>query len=176
MNILYNKIKSLSLCIRNFIKRFSIKTERHIDYFSTINRLSDNDFDDFYQLMRKQLERLRDGLAQDHHYNNNNRREISQVKLAIKLLDIIMEDNGARLEDTNKPIVIKNENNEYISNPDNKWVFDKYVNTRNKKRFIGEFEVDDQIEGIFEAYLYQLKARSLFYEYLKNYSKNWWVL
>lgn len=173
MNNLHKKIKLLSLRIKKFIKRFSVKAERHIDYFSTINKLSDNDFDDFYQLMRKQLERLRDGLSQDLYHD---KREIKQVKLAIKLLDIIMEDNGARLEDNTKPVVIKDENGEYIQNPNNKWIFDKYVNTKNKSRFVGSLEMNGDSKAIFEAYLYHVKAKSLFYEYLKNYSKNWWIL
>lgn len=167
------KIRLFLAKCKKYIGSFSVKTERHLDYFNTISKLSDDNFDDFYLLMRKQLERLKNGLLQDYCHD---KREIKQVKLAIKLLDIIMEDDGARLKYRDRPIIIKNDNGEYIANPDNEWIFDKYVNTRNRKRFIGLMEIEKPLSGIYKSYLYHVKVKNLFYEYLKNYSSNWWVL
>lgn len=133
------------------------------------NSITDYPFDYCYiwNLEKCKLEEILYYFENNCHIENNN-DIIKEIKLALVLLQIIIDD-GYTLYSYESNMEIKD--NDVIFVP-NKYKCNIYVNTNNYYRFVNE-----KYKEFYEKYphnLYVEKAKYLYYKLLNNKIRNWW--
>lgn len=179
MEVISN-IEKLYYTITNLsVKRFWNNIRRWFSYYSICRKIYDFDYSSILAVERYQIERVRDSII--HYHNHVNwERDVRQMNLALKLLDII-EENGCSKR-IGKPVEFeKIEGKELyrlVPDPDEYWTIPVYVNTRNYKRFWNDFDDsnfnDKSSSNLWKDHLRVQKAWYLYYKVREQYTRNWW--
>lgn len=118
---------------------------------------------DHYYIWDLEKSKLEESLYyfENHYYTERNPDIIKEIKLALKLLNIIIEDGEGLYEWINDEESLKKS---YKCNI--------YVNTNNYHRFVNEKYKEMYLE--YQHELYVEKAKYLYYKLLTYKIKNWW--
>lgn len=101
-------------------------------------------------------------------------KDVKWMRIAVKLLDILIDDGMSLFHYNGKLEYIPLENDMYEVNSDNlNYVCDVYVNTRNINRFFKQYEPIDYYKKR-EHELYLRKARYLYHKIRLYYEEQWW--
>ena len=159
----------------NNIRRFGENISRWFSYFPVLWKAYDFDYSSILSVERHQIERVRDSIS---HFRNhvNWEHDVASMNLALKLLDIIEENGEAELL-CDKPFRFKDDG--YLElDPDAKWKMDRYVNTKNAKRFNPRWDsskFDDPKTGaLMKGHLRVEKAWYLYHKLREYKLRNWW--
>ena len=97
----------------------------------------------------------------------DNEKYIRQMKLAIKLLQIVINEEGYHFEHN-----IDGEKTGKFTDI-NKYVCDVKVNTKNADRFMNKKEKEFYVNK-YPHELYLLKAKHLYHKLREYYEQTWW--
>lgn len=118
------------------------------------------DYAYLYYIERKKLIEMRE-YFKVHGISTRNDEIIKQINLAIKLLDIIIDENVFHFE----------RDDVY---DESIYVCDVNVNLKNINRFTNNEIEKDVIKNKFPHELYLLKATHLYHKLRNNLEQNWW--
>lgn len=154
-------------------KSFLEFLSRWFSYYKVLREAYDFDYDSILRVEYHQISRVRDCILRcQHHVDYEN--DIRYMNLALKLLDIILENGCSEL--VGKGFYI--EGNEIKSDPENKWVIPVYVNTKNAKRFISdgaiEFLSNPRTRELTMDDLRIEKAWNLYHKLRVYNMRSWW--
>lgn len=180
---LAKKIKEIYYDIYYFVHRISIKRfwnniSRWFSYYSICRKIYDFDYSSILEVERYQIERVRDSITKFHNHLNWE-RDVAEMNLALRLLDIVEEDGC--VERCGKPIEFKKIEGtnlyELVPDPTEYWVLPVYVNTKNSKRFskIDPEKFNDPKSG--DLWKDRLRVEKAWYLYNKlkyQYLFGWW--
>lgn len=159
----------------NPTRRFFNNITRWFSYLPVAWRVYDFDYTSILAMERHQIMRVRDSIVRYRHHVNWH-QDVASINLALKLLDIIEEDNGADL--IGDDYLIFNKDHTITFNPDCRWQLDKYVNIRNARRFYPEMELEcyeNTNDGaIYRGHLRVEKAWHLYHKLRLYKLRGWW--
>ena len=118
------------------IRRLKEFLSSWFSYFPVLYRAYDFDYTSILVVERHQISRVRDCIAKYHSHLNWD-KDVRNMNLALKLLDIIEEDGEAELlpESIEHFHILDKGRIEF--NSASYYKLNRYVNTRNAKRFYG---------------------------------------
>lgn len=194
MNIMKLSIKWLSEQVKEFVEdeiiwrynntrnnfRFFIKgIKRWFSYYKILSSCYDYDYSSILELERAQIIRVRNCIS-DWHDHEGWERNVSEMDLALKLLDIVEEDGCAEL--VGKGVILETTENgyhKYVEDPNSYWTIPVYVNTKNFKRFrtysVKEDYEDPKRGSLAKDRLRVQKAWHLYNRLREQYLKTWWT-
>lgn len=125
---------------------------------------------DFGYLYNLELAKLKEMVEYFTKYgiSEDNEKYVRQMKLAIKLLQIVINEEGYHFEHN-----IDNNGNEKFTDL-NKYVCDVKVNTKNADRFINNKYEKEFYVNKFPHELYLLKAKYLYHKLRNDFEQTWW--
>lgn len=142
-------------------KRFLESLKRWFSYYKVSKVIYDFDYSSVLIVERHQLNRVRNTIIKYHNYIGWE-HDVYWINIAIKLLDILIDDGSVKLIET-----------------PNKWFLPVYVNTRNVGRFCKYYKKEHyentEIKPILLDYLRLDKAWNLYHTIRINYLRKWWV-
>lgn len=167
---MFKKVRIWFYIVRDFLSRL-------FDYLPTLWHIRDFDYVDIYAVQQVQLIRLRETIINDSTHSVNWKYEVQRINLALRLLDIMIEDKDIlELLYPNQPLFdIKDHQ---LVETNNKWTLTKYVNLRNASRFnklLAEEIKKHDNAPILVNELYVLKVWYLYHKLLEQYARGWWT-
>lgn len=152
--------------IKNMWKLFKIALFNKVKY-KTIDEAINGysfDFGDLYNLELAKLKEMVDYFTK-YGISADNDKYIKKMKLAIRLLEIIIEEGGFHFE---------NESCDMLKPMNCKYVCDVDVNVKNAHRFVkNETERYFYVEH-YPHELYLLKAKYLYHKLRDYFEQTWW--
>ena len=144
--------------IKNIFKLIKIAFSDKLKYNVVDKALNDYWFDYgyLYDIELAKLIEMRDNFK-EKGLSVDNEKYVRQMDLAIKLLEIINEDEGFHFD---------TENGGYVC--------DVKVNLKNAKRFVKDEEVMDYYTERYPHELYLLKAQYLYHKLRFYFEQYWW--
>ena len=161
------KIANFFLNIRNIIR-----------WIPTLFKDKEWDYSFMLEIEQKKLKNMIKWYEQhDYGHSVSGHRTVREMKLAVSLLDIILEkDNWWHIDNAFYP-----EYYEFIVDkplPQTAFVIDKYVNTRNYKRFYPHYNDEGTIGSVLGSVriidLRLQKAWILYNKLRERYMMHWW--
>lgn len=163
--------------IRGNIRYFFESLGRWFSYYKVLRRVYDFDYSSIIEVERYQITRVRDAITK-YQSHVNWERDVYWMNMALKLLDIIEDEGGARL--IGKGFSTESCGNglyEVVADPDSKWILPVYVNTANSKRFTpiekAKFE-DPEVGPLMRSHLREEKAWYLYHKLRTHEMRSWW--
>lgn len=146
----------INICYRNMYNHVHRAIDRikiFLSYWKISKDLYDFDYSSVLAVEKHQLQRLYNSI---NKYRNHvdYERDLNKIKLAIKLLDIYMEE--VPLQDYDSV----------------EWKCIVYVNTKNLSRFFPVGIVSNP--ELIKIHLYQEKAWYLYHKVKERYMRSWW--
>lgn len=137
---------------------------------------------DFGYLYNLELAKLREMVEYftKHGISEDNDKYIKQMKLAIKLLEIVNEEGGYHFEhypEEHGKIIFENyidESGKMVSVSNMKYVCDVNVNIKNADRFVNNKYEKEFYVNKFPHELYLLKAKHLYHKLRNDFEQTWW--
>lgn len=164
MNSIINKLTHFFLNIRNIVR-----------WIPTLWNDRDWDYNFMLEIEQKKLKNM------IHWYEKNNYghldsgpKTVRQMKLAVSLLDIILEKDNWWHIDYPEDYKLFDENHKFQPLPMSSFVIDKYVNTKNYKRFYPLLNDDTIKSPTWIIELRKQKAWHLYYKLREQYMMHWW--
>ena len=162
---------------KSHIRRLKEFLSSWFSYFPVLYRAYDFDYTSILGVERHQISRVRDCIAK-YHSHLNWERDVRNMNLALTLLDIIEEDGEAELlpEGIEHFHILDNGRLEF--NSESYYKLNRYVNTRNAKRFLRDltyYNFEDSRNG--DRYKDQLRVEKAWklYHKLRHYkTREWW--
>lgn len=163
--------------IRENIRYFFESLGRWFSYYKVLRRIYDFDYFSIIEVERYQITKVRDSITKCQNHVNW-KEDVYWMNMALKLLDIIEDEGGAKLIGNGFSIE-PCENGLYrvVDNPDSKWVLSAYVNTNNSERFTPiekeKFE-DPKVGPFMKSHLREEKAWYLYHKLRTYKMRSWW--
>lgn len=163
------------------IKNISIRErfeslKRWFSYYKVLHKCYDFDYSSILKVERHQIIRTRDSITKyQHHLNWEN--DVKWMNIAIKLIDIILENGCSERVGDFAMIPTEDGNYKLVNDPNSYWTIPIYINTRNSKRFVinKQKDFDDPRTGaIYKDDLRQEKAWQLYHKIRMNQMRHWW--
>lgn len=160
--------------IKNMFKVIKIAIKNPYKYKVVDNAINGYSFD-FGYLYELEYSKLKEMLNyfEKHGLSTDNDNIIRQIKLAMKLLNIIMEEEYKLFDFVYNPKPYNNEEEKVKLIKDMEYVCNVNVNLKNAKRFA----IDGKHVDIFNRWpheLYLAKARYLYHKLRYNFEQYWW--
>lgn len=161
-------MKNFFRFLANIFKMIKIAITNSSKYELVNEAINGNSFDFayLYYIEKQKLIEMRE-YFKIHGISTRNDEIIKQIDFAIKLLNIIIDENVYHFE-----YYTDNEGNDYSS--DIIYVCDVKVNLKNIDRFTNNNLEKDIIKNKFPHELYLMKARNLYHKLRYYYEENWW--
>ena len=155
-------MKNFFRFLANIFKIIKIAITNSSKYELVNEAINGNSFDFayLYNIEYAKLSEMKD-YFEKHGIAANNDEKIKQIDFAIKLLNIIIDENVYHFE-------------YYTDNESKKYVCDVKVNLKNIDRFTNNNFEKDIIKNKFPHELYLMKARNLYHKLRYYYEENWW--
>ena len=156
------------------IANFFLSIKNIIRWIPTLYKDREWDYSFMLEIEQKKLKNMI-RLYEQNDYGNSTSGPITvkQMKLAVRLLDIILEkENWWHIDNAFYP-----EYYEFIVDhplPQTAFVIDKYVNTRNYKRFFPLLSDNTIKQSVWIIELRVKKAWVLYNELRERYMLHWW--
>lgn len=159
LSVIGDFFKRVGHFIRNMWKLFKIALFNKVKYKTVDEAINGYGFDYgyLYNLELAKLNEMVDYFTK-HGTSADNDKYIRQMKLAIKLLKIVIEERDCFHFDWAK----------------GGYVCDVKVNLKNAKRFVKEEEVMDYYTERYPHELYLLKAQYLYHKLRFYFEQYWW--
>lgn len=158
--------------IRSSTIKFFEDLRRWFSYYKVVRRTYDFDWTSIYEVEKHQITQVRKAIAK-YHSHLNYEYDLSRIDLALKMLNIILEEGSAKMV-SGEGLIFK-ENNEV--DIDCVWELPFYVNIRNAYRFVSikreSFE-DPSYQVLAKDTLRLQKAWELYHKIKMYYAKSWW--
>lgn len=155
-------------------KNFIICLKRWISYRKILFNIYDFDYTSSLEVERFQLIRLKNDISKNRNHASWE-RDVRNINLAIKLLDIILEAGRAELVGSSFSF---SEDGKLLHNDESFWTLDVYVNTKNANRFMSkralEMLDDHCIKVIMKDELRLEKAWHLYHKLRVYTMREWW--
>ena len=159
------------------IRRLKEFLSSWFSYFPVLYRAYDFDYTSILEVERHQISRVRDCIAK-YHSHLNWERDVRNMNLALQLLDIIEEDGEAELLPEGTEHIGFLENGRLEFNPESYYKLNRYVNTRNAKRFIRDlayYNFEDPRNGDRNKDQLRVEKAWKLYHKLRPYkTREWW--
>lgn len=156
--VIGNMFKVAKYAFRNH-KKYSVIEEAIDGYWF--------DYGYLYNIELAKLKEMRDTFK-EKGMSADNDKYVRQMTLAIKLLEIIINDGGYHFEWN------KDANGKIVYTTLHKYVCDVKVNTKNADRFVrDEYEKDFYVNR-YPHELYLKKARYLYHKLRYEFEQYWW--
>lgn len=161
-------MKNFFRFLANIFKMIKIAIINSSKYELVNEAINGNSFDFayLYYIEKQKLIEMRE-YFKIHGISTRNDEIIKQIDFAIKLLNIIINENVYHFE-----YYTDNERNDYSS--DKIYVCDVKVNLKNIDRFTNNNFEKNIIKNKFPHELYLMKARNLYHKLRYYYEENWW--
>lgn len=155
-------MKNFFRFLANIFKIIKIAITNSSKYELVNEAINGNSFDFayLYYIEKQKLIEMRE-YFKNHGISTRNDEIIKQIDFAIKLLNIIIDENVYHFE-------------YYTDNESKKYVCDVKVNLKNIDRFTNNNFEKDIIKNKFPHELYRMKARNLYHKLRYYYEENWW--
>ena len=173
MSTILSRIRGFFVKVGHFIsnlwKVFKFALFNKVKY-NTIDECINGYAFDFGYLYNLELAKLKEMVDYFTKYgiSADNDLYIKQMKLAIRLLKIIIEEGGYHFEHN-----IDNNGSEKFTDL-NKYVCDVNVNVKNADRFVANKYERDFYVNRYPHELYLLKARYLYHKLRNDFEQTWW--
>lgn len=143
--------------IKNIIKLIKYSASNPLKYKTIDEAINGMSFD-FGYLYNLELAKLKEMVEYFTKYgiSADNDLYIKQMKLAIRLLEIIIEEGGYHFDDS------KN------------YICDAKVNTKNVDRFVKNEKEKEFYVNKFPHELYLIKAKYLYHKLRNDFEQTWW--
>lgn len=160
--------------LKNIFKSIKIAIKNPYKYKVVDNAINGYSFD-FGYLYELEYSKLEEMLHYFEKYglSTDNDNIIRQIKLAMKLLNIIREEDCNLFDFVYKPKPYNSEEKKVKLLEDMEYVCNVNVNLKNAKRFA----IDDKHVEVFNRWpheLYLTKARYLYHKLRYNFEQYWW--
>ena len=159
------------------IRRLKEFLSRWFSYFPVLYRAYDFDYSSILDVERHQIKRVSDCIAkyQNHlHWD----RDVRNMNLALKLLDIIEEEGEVELLPEGIEHLIFHDDGKVELNPESYYKLNRYVNIKNANRFIKDlsyYKFDDPIRrDMYKDKLRVEKAWKLYFKLRHYKTREWW--
>ena len=169
------ELKFRLIIILNRIKNWFVDLKRVFKYAPIIFHNQDWYYGYLLELERFKLSQMIEWWEKnDYGSSIDGKRRCLQMKIVVRLLDIISEKDNFYDIDLSKPLF--DENNKYIGNTDNDYTLYVYINTRNYKRFI-PWVTEESIKNnkkLWSIELRKEKAWNLYNKIRERHIRDWW--
>lgn len=138
--------------------------------YKTIDEAINGHWFDFGYLYNLELAKLKEMVEnfEKHGISEDNDLYVRQMKLAIRLLQIVINEEGYHFEHN-----IDNNGSEKFTDL-NKYVCDVNVNTKNASRFVKNEKEREFYVNRYPHELYLLKAKYLYHKLRNDFEQTWW--
>lgn len=159
------------------IRRLKEFLSSWFSYFPVLYRSYDFDYSSILEVERHQIKRVRDCITRYQNHVNWE-RDVRNMNLALKLLDIIEEDGEAELLPKDIEHIFFKEDGRLEVNPKSYYKLNRYVNTKNAKRFLQDvslYNFEDPRNGDKDKDRLRVeKAWNLYYKLRHYKTREWW--
>lgn len=165
--------------MRGNVRAYFEGISRWFAYRKVLMKAYDFDYASILEVERFQITRVRDCLSK-YSGHVGWERDVQEMNLALKLLDIIEEDGCS--ERVGKPLTFERiegtELSRLVEDPKEYWTLPVYVNTKNSRRFWPaldpqKFE-DPRAGNLWKDHLRVEKAWYLYHKLKMQYMRGWW--
>ena len=156
------------------IANFFLSLKNIIRWIPTLFKDREWDYAFMLEIEQRKLKNMIKWYEQhDYGHSVSGHRIVREMKLAISLLDIILEKENFWSIDYPEgyEFVV---NHTYKPLPDTSFVIDKYINTRNYKRFFPLLNDNAINQSVCKIDLRIRKAWYLYHKLREQYMMNWW--
>ena len=172
LSVIGDFFKRVGHFIRNMLKLFKIALFNKVKYKTVDEAINGYGFDYGY-LYNLELAKLNEmvGYFTKYGISADNDKYIRQMKLAIKLLEIVIEEDGYYFE---WPSNVEPNSIESLKKELAKYVCTVKVNTKNADRFVNNDMEKDFYVNRYPHELYLLKAKHLYHKLRNDFEQTWW--
>lgn len=176
MNTFLAHIKAFFVGVGHFIKNmwklFKFALFNKVKYKTVDEAINGYSFDYgyLYNLELAKLNEMADYFTK-YGISADNDKYIRQIKLAIKLLEIVIEEGGYHFE---WPSDVESNSIESLKKGLAKYVCTVKVNTKNADRFVRNETEKDFYVNRYPHELYLLKAKYLYHKLRNDFEQIWW--
>ena len=158
----------------NKINRFFRNVRNVIRWIPTLYKDREWDYSFMLEIEQKKLKNMIKWYEQnDYGISTSGPMTVKQMKLAVRLLDIILEKENFWFIDypEDYEFVV---DHKYQPLPETSFVIEKYINTKNYKRFFSWLNDSAMKSPSWKIDLRIRKAWYLYHKLREQYMMNWW--
>ena len=158
----------------NMLNRFFRNVRNVIRWIPTLYKDREWDYSFMLEIEQKKLKNMIKWYEQnDYGHSTSGTTTVKQMKLAVRLLDIILEKENFWSIDypEDYEFVV---DHKYQPLPETSFVIDKYINTKNYKRFFSWLNDNAMKSPSWKIDLRIRKAWYLYHKLREQYMMGWW--